>query len=893
MGVGASTDTNWAQPPTGDRDYWGYTPGGLVPSQRQWSQLYVDGIPPFHAAVNPYSFAMAQAQSNKTYQFGNSGQGADILQTFGPTLPTDSRGGNAGGWVFNGRYDQLPTPTQMFPLANSNAWNWKADQTYCTPETYPQCDMSQWMQENDKGVHPFASWWGEVVDVQNQPGGNLSVVTNVQLLPEVPQAVDVPARWNKMVNDVTENYLAGNLEALDSVNSQNTAGFDPCEGSGFFEKVLPLLTGAAAVVIPNLFGFEIITVLPADTKAALDLTLALVGYDAGKVAYLGADSRAQRYKEKAATAVCLGAGYIGGSIGVNYVVDSPTPLVHYGAAAAGAWLTNRLLYEPVLVSFVPAAFGLGLAGLLFRILDDISGFFCRLANWGYLACNDPKFADARKWDVASVAAQIADRVAAGEGWSKEDPRREFVFRGLVTGPALLYAATDDTDKPGIFRDRRTNPLGSWLQVHTSNAGIGSNNGGEVTQFFNGEYSSITGGDETTGWWGNHQDHNRYACNNMDIILKGWEYKGYKDDSESGPEKERDALLSERLNVDYETQTLGTWIKELVAKARDPNNIRAQGQIGGLQGATEPRFDYDSDVYLKTCADDFHHAEGEHYGTGFNHIRERGQYALGYSKEVPNFVAQVKTAKEAYLLANMAFASYPNESKALDYFESKHVHRKNVAFMVQYWHAPKGDAQRFTFDSNWRSKDDPRVSAYLAEEVSNWSFPFVIVSAPTPLKWQAQSLRFPLHGLQPGEQPLGPGEQPIDPVSDPLQPPDKTGPIEPMPSTWFPATQNDLFRLDALLKAQGWGAVKQQLIDIGFYQNPAKWGIDMFTLTMQVYANIALGNSPTQVVQFIGSNPTFGCDVLFWLESSLPVIWSQFSPSLQSWVHEHSRNNCTQ
>lgn len=880
MGVGASADVNWSYPPPVGRDYWGVTPTGLQPSQHQWSQLYLDGIPPFKSALKPHTYAFNG--NPKRVTFGIGGQGSDLLQTFGANIATLTDG---GGSYYIDQYQGYFPSGPMYPGANTRQWPPpQGDPNVCTPENYPNCNMQIWRDMNDKQPTPYAQYWAQTFTT-DQDGNNIQIVN----APTTSQPVDLPKRWEGALNNITQNYLSGGLDALDSVNSKNTSGFDPCQGSGFFEVMLPLFTGAAAVILPNVFGFEIFTLLPKDVKAITDLTLAVVGYDVGKIAYLGTDTRADRYKEKAATAITVGGGVLGGELLIQNVFTDVGVATRYAVLAGTAFLSNRLLYDPVLLLIQPGSLGLTFAGFIFKIFDSISNFFCHLTNWGYSACDDFKnFPDARKWDVASISAQITDRIAAKEGWGKDDPRREFVFRGLITGPAMLGAAAE-TPVPGIFATNPVNPIGSWLQVHTRldhTSAFNTASNTYVENVMTGDYTSITGNASEQGWWGTQEAHNRYACNNLEVLLKGIEETQDNGEQETTPQQDDDRVLATRLNPDGlvdPTKGIINWAQQLTAMARDPNNIRKQGEIPGMQGAKSPKFDYDSDVYLATCMNDFEHKAGEHYGTGFNHVSERGKYAAGYATELPKSFKDVSTQKEALLMANWCFGSSATETEAIDYLESRGVLESNIALIVQYWHQPKGDAQRWTFDNHWRSKTDPRVQHYLAKEVATFKFPFTrssskLLPTPTHLK-PAQHTH--THGLDPAQHTHSVHLLPTH--------------MKPNPPPQFDSSKLLLQILELELGTQGWQAVKTKFDNIGsayptdfekdgyFYVTYCYYLVAMESKTPDAALDAALAMAPTKELQCAFAQALF---------HAAPMFWQQLDSSGQSFIKSFAYNNCS-
>lgn len=765
MGGALSSNFSWDSPPGPSQDAWGFIPPGLKPSQHIWSELYsgTDQTwrPPAPAArggVYTHDFGMENNYGKQSYGF--LGQQRDIMQTFGLPLPgiSDASWDSYTNELLQGAQDAGWTLASQpsFPNANNNAWpSATGIGNVCTPENYPACDMTEWRLGNDKQPQQWQQWWTYKYKQQNRVNNQTPVVGFSTSA--VTEPVNLPDLWLQKVNNLTANYAAGGMDALDNVNSQDTSTYDPCAGGTLMDLLIPLFTGGVMYYFPNKFLFSLIQTLPPESKTILDLTLFNVGYDLGKVtlagSFVGGDpSAVKHFQEAAANALTLGAGAIGGQIVIPYVMDNASPITIYGAMGAGAFVVNNAVSAFVAKSFVPGSIGLGFVGTIVKILDSISNLFCRMNHFGDLACdNTDKFPDARKWDVPSIAAKLTNLACATEGWNRDDPRAEFVYRGLITSPALMWAATEpqNVDTGSLYSSTHVNPLGSWLPVKDSVVseveilGGESSYFGRVGNFITGEYSSITGETNNVhGWYGTASDHNRYACNNFDVIFQGIEAGvAGETTAETSAQKSKDAILASNLQ---------TWLQALVEKAHNPNNLRAQGLIPGLnsKNARTPNWEVDEATFLKTCADNFTPSTG----TGFNDIKFRGTYAMNYPND-PDNLDNVLVQANCYFAVDDEWTAYQQAQK-------HGWNAQSLTALVHYWHAPKGDIQRISFESWRRDYQEP----VLREELERISKGFTVPPSDMTLPFKPMKpADTPLTGLM---QPLTKTQKPLTGLEDP-------------------------------------------------------------------------------------------------------------------------------
>lgn len=765
MGGALSSNFNWDSPPAPGLDAWGYVPPNLKPSQHLWSELYSGTDQTWRApsgrAMRTKNQSISKDQSagpidwNGTRYFGLMGQGIDVMETFGskslPTLQNNALNSSSSfnflqNQPYNWNMSQQWQPA--FPASNLNGWI--ADTAtigkVCTPENYPNCDMNEWRQGNDKQPVQNPNWWTHNVAVTNTPK-NLTVQYSKPdyTTPNQPP-VNLPDMWLNKINLETANYQAGGLAELNLVNTKDTSGWDPCQGSGMFGNILPLLSALAAYYVPHKLGDSFIQLLQPESRFVLDISLLSVGHDVGRMtvlnSWIGGDPEAvEVFKAKAAASICYAGGAIGAQYGLGYLASNPNQWQTYGAMVLGAYFTRELLFDSIIKSVGPASIGFGLIGTIVWALDSVGTLLCRWANYGQLACDDTnEFPDSRKWDVSSIAARLTDWACSQQGWSREDPRAEFVFRGLITSPALMWAATEDPSYGGVYAGYATNPLGSWLQVHDNVRSMMIGNQQELRNFFTGVYTGISGIGSEESWDVTSTEHNRYACNNFEVLLNA---------TQQGGATEADKLLSANLR---------NWVQKLVEQSQNPNNIRNQALIPGLSSKAirTPNWEIDEVEFLKTCNNDFNASTG----TGFNDIKWRGVYASNY--EVNN----VEELESVLIVANTMF-TYDNETLAFNYAKDKLKFTDNsLTALVHYWHKPKGAAQQVTFDV-WRTD-------HINEEISKR------VDAPDqkfdlPPNGGFQGLRSPglignpFDPMPPPREPGGPGE----PISYPPAPPPAT------------------------------------------------------------------------------------------------------------------------
>ncbi len=695
MGAGNSVPL-WLNPAgtPSDYDMWGYIPPGMeAPPQHTTSQLYDWGFPDTKGLRT--SSYTKNGYSDNLQQIYYVGQQNDVLSTFGSKpVSADNVANVELGTTYN---------ANAFFGSTQSLGGWKPTETTCNPLNYPGCDMSS-MRQQAPTVTPYAGWWQVVGTWDNE--------WNPKPKQAPGETIVVMDRYISKVEQHVANYAAGKYDNLDQVCTKDTSAYDPCT-TGFFEKILPFIVGTAGLVVLKVYGTEFLTFLPAQSLGFVYLTTFSTLYSIGAAAEefsLGKkDGLWTDDVNAAAGSLTLGAGAIVASYqlaGQTYVLP----------ATIGAALASKLLLQRF--AFYALAPAVGSAGVLVAvpvmIMHWFEKLFCWLSNAGLSACDDfgenaggtsGGFPDARRWDVASLAAKLTDIACDENGWARDTPQAKFVYRGLVLNPQWMQAATTTSDVTAgntlwDKTNRMVNPLGLAAPIHE----LGGTDVGSTAwnQVWTSKQSVFTGADETSK--DPITDTNRFACQNFDIL-----YWGDECDENSDPECSKNnppakcattnpcanATVADGADLALATN-MKQWLKALVAASYDPNNIAQQYQIPGAYNAVRPPGDYDMATYLKTCHEDFNIKSG----TGFNSITQRGNYANFYicSKVAPPTDAQIPE-----LYANNLFSSHDNLALAWAYVTT-HWSPQNVTAYAHYIYHPKGDLQDITFLA-WENKFD--------------------------------------------------------------------------------------------------------------------------------------------------------------------------------------------
>jgi len=551
-------------------DQAGYKPQGLTYApQRAWNEAENYGGAPHMVRYESW--------------LGNAKQNWAIGATEGLLTSFGTINGNANGYpqlmdfstlgvppidfddprdgVF-ARVDQQPALYQTWRPHGEVPTDPNNPKTYqvCTPATFPNCTMAPML-----GAGGVANFY----DHKTQEAG-------------VIYKESVERAYQKA-------FLNGGIEALRDVNVQDHSTYDPCDQPSVFEVLFPLVVAAGLTGAFEYYGKPELTVVAGSEAAAIaSISIFSFGWNISKGMVEYYHETDNHYYVNAARSLLYPiAGYAGSLLGseVYQASQAQGNQTYYqiGGGVAGILAADKmapLLAKALEKSTVLAAIILGGFGFFTRA---VSHFWCSITT-NLDACkdyeNDPTN---RRWDMPSIAAMLTLEVCDREGWQKDDPRAEFVFRGLMYGPELMNLPVDTQNSAlTAFDQTLINPLGylyagRWMQIFGLNGPEGPSG---VTSWQRSP--DIIGWDGAVTGAGDIANSNLYACENWDNLRNGTQAKSH-------PGARR---LASKLD-----EWIGTWNHPrqdpglLVQAANVPANIDKMKQIEGweLAGATPLRF----------------------------------------------------------------------------------------------------------------------------------------------------------------------------------------------------------------------------------------------------------------------------------------------------------------
>jgi hypothetical protein len=443
--------------------------------------------------------------------------------------------------------------------------------TYCTPFTYPNCDMS----------------------LVKQSTGTVTMWDGTE--------IDVVARWSEKVDALAKAYTRGEFDWLvdqQRINPQETGVFDQCTGK-FVDnsEVFGLLLGIGLPIAFNIAITIVVPIpLPSITRLTISAGLFSYGYYFGQFATSSfTKDSVDRNRLLLQSSISLGVsgGAVAGSlVGALLEPDGTMPIVLgvAGGVAGYHFLVPYLKTYLNTYTMAGSEFLGGLLNLYTSYMSEMANVIkCKLEDVTITACMDSnQFPRARRWDTASVAVMLLDEVInpdpkstnkiVGAGSiTKGSPEAEFIFRGLLTGPAMMMRdATSGTDW-------QTGTTGNSIFEQGSSyygSGVGANPLGSVVPYgwrFDGTTGNYTldyfyGGDgEKESSADQNKVQNNFACENWGIL---------------------------RWNLDPQNPSNGNnnwnlWLEALIQASRIPANLAKQDKIPGWTAeATLP----------KSCAD---------------------------------------------------------------------------------------------------------------------------------------------------------------------------------------------------------------------------------------------------------------------------------------------------
>jgi hypothetical protein len=490
---------NWKnEPPNGiggNYDDAGYIPDGLTyPPQNSWNEALNYGGDNTHMRFNiPNTQFTWGATEGLLTSFGTINQpgGYPQLYDIAQGLPNRSR-------YVDGEYMSVKQQPKPYSTWKSQCdGDTCTDLPTCTPDTFPNCTMQQMMEAGGE-----ASFF----DGKTQNAGRI-------------YADSVNRAYAKA-------FVGGGIEALQQVNTSEHSTFDPCSGPGLLELLLPLGAAAAGVAIYSYYGKPELTLAAGSQVADAGMIVVfgfMYNYSKGLLEYLNEPSNI--HFERAARFLVYPAGIYGGyQLGTvafnNTSQQGNQTYFQISGAAVGVSLSERWLVMPVSKALSKGSFlgGLLLGGFGF-IMRGMSHFWCALTTNqdSCTALDQVEFQDSRRWDAASIAAMLTLEVCEREGWTKDTAEAQFVFRGLLSGPALMTAPMTSQSAPTIFDQTLANPMGytyagRWQQEFPAHSEL------QHTRFKRSH--NIYGWDGDVAGWGDMGNSNLYSCENWDVMREG-------------------------------------------------------------------------------------------------------------------------------------------------------------------------------------------------------------------------------------------------------------------------------------------------------------------------------------------------------------------------------------
>ncbi len=443
------------------------------------------------------------------------------------------------------------------------------NQTYCNPFNYPNCDMSL-----------VASSTGSVVMWDGTK-------------------IDVIKRWAEKVDAIANAYTRGEFDWLvdtQRVNPSRTDNFDQCAGKFVDDSELfGLFLGLGLPVAFNVAMVIVIPIpLPTITRLTISAGLFSYGYYFGQFAtstFTKDSVDRNRLLLQSSTALGISAGAAGGSlVGALLEPDGTMPIV---MAAAGGVAGYHFLI-PYLKTYLNtytmsgSEFLGGLLNLYTSYMSEMANVIkCQLESVTLTACMDSnEFPRARRWDSASIAVMLLDEVInpppntpnpiKGAGTIKKgSPEAEFIFRGLLTGPAMMMSgvSTPDNTWTGVSGNSLYENSTYW------GTGTGANPLGPLCPYgwrFHGDT-----GEYTLDWFylndGYFSKAAAQSLGQNEIACNTWAYIRSLQYIEEG-----DGTNAFAANTNW-----NKWLTALIAASQNPANLKAQESIPGWNAPVNP------------------------------------------------------------------------------------------------------------------------------------------------------------------------------------------------------------------------------------------------------------------------------------------------------------------
>lgn len=558
---------------TGEYDGEGYLPPGLKPMSTAYDTFHLGGKA---AVLGPYAGSQGSNVNNP-----------GIINGALTMLGTGDAFTMASNW---GTYDNVyplaktaTTPSTPTQPVTATTWHssWRGcsagggRKCICTPENYPNCDMSA-IRDNTLTLATYDNKEFQYVD-----------------------------NWREGVEKAYDNFTdPGWYDAMQQVNMDETTTYDPCANTSFLEILLPAVAGLAAVLVYR----ETLAPLMQDMLTGpmdsdlLEASLGLFCFFMTKGSMEAFGEPTPAFKYASYTAIVPAAVVGGRLLGFEAVTRTNIPLSPTEGELLGVVLTGALLLKQQ--SYLELLLDKGniakfVLSAVIWVMRTVSHFLCSLTQDSFEACdNITTFPTARRWDVPSVAGMLTQEVCDREGWDVTDPKAEFVFKGLLTGPGMMAAATEET-KTDLYQNVLVNPLGGiyvgrWEQsLGSTPTQVPTYGRGTGLEFGHG---TRHGADGLRGWDGDMQissldvaNSNLYACQKWEVLRNGAQQT----------QTTGTALVKRNFDswIGVDDWTEGDPVGSLVEAAYDPNKLAASRLIKGWDTEPDIGLPNDCDVVI--------------------------------------------------------------------------------------------------------------------------------------------------------------------------------------------------------------------------------------------------------------------------------------------------------
>jgi len=486
-------------------DEFGYRPDFLTKTpQAAWR-----AITDYHY---PAAFEQSKADAIQNNQGLQLAITSDPLMTYGLgelpapfTFPVGADQFQKGGPLQNPNISVFKQATLSSPDSRSQ-WLNPTTGGYCNPFTYPSCDMTLMRNTGGSSVQ---MWDGST-------------------------PIDTTDRWAEKVDVLTREYLNGDYDwlfkGIHNVNMADTRNHSTCDSTGLdMGQLLGIAAAVVAVVAANFFTADIPEV---EIGTRVSASVALGGMAYYYIRYSASVFDAPEHAiflDRAGLTFGVGIGAtVGGFVG---------SLLGYqlmGNVVGGG--VGYLTITPIVIGFLPTLTGISsyvistITWMTSNFTKAISWIDCKITAMAYTAAQDPAWNHAwtsddkthtgnkpRRWDTPSIAVMIVEE-AKTKGLITTPAQAEFMFRGLLTGPALMMAGSvttpadrwDGASGKTIYEVAAggVNPLGELAPYQWNFDGLTGNYSLDQYYGADGSYDTLTNQIGNQDYW---------ACQSWDVI----------------------------------------------------------------------------------------------------------------------------------------------------------------------------------------------------------------------------------------------------------------------------------------------------------------------------------------------------------------------------------------